>query len=201
MPCGADHPLRFRATGLLLRGALLCAAGCTPPPTLRDLEPKADLTVPTRVGDYRLTERDTIAQEHGGGHVYRFSDGSATRLTVFVYRIPADVQEGPDSAAWVHRESEKFTRVLPIQVERGVYEAYEVAFAHAEPDVRGADTIPGHVVGAGTRRGGEVFVELQYLYLVRGRFVKVRATIPSDRWQETTVPNFAKALVGSIAPR
>jgi hypothetical protein len=40
---------------------------------------------------------------------------------------------------------------------------------------------------------------MQYLYLIGGKFVKVRATIPEPGWQQTQVPSFARELALRMA--
>lgn len=48
-------------------------------------------------------------------------------------------------------------------------------------------------------RNGTVAVDMQFLYLIDGKFVKVRATIPAQDWQQSTVPSFSRALARRLA--
>jgi hypothetical protein len=130
---------------------------------------------------------------------YRFTNGSRTRVTVFVYPVPADVRVSESPQDWVTREGEKFPQTFPMGVERGWYEDYRLAFARPDPLTVDTLVIPGYVVAAATRARGEVRVELEYLYLVRDTFTKVRATVPEQGWERTDVPVFAKDLAASLA--
>jgi hypothetical protein len=132
---------------------------------------------------------------------YRFRDTSAARVTVFVYPIPSDVQNGADSSQWVSNEVAKFSQVLPIGVQRGWYDDYKLAFTDSQPLVVGTVTVPGYLAAAATRKNAVLSVELEFLYLVRGQFLKIRATVPEAGWQQTTVAVFAKDLVNAIVSR
>ena len=98
-------------------------------------------------------------------------------------------------------EGGKFAQVMPIQVQRGRYDAYEMAFADPQPVVTGRDTIPGFVAGAATRTRGEVSLQMEYLYLVHGQFLKVRATMPHTDWQQARVALFAQDLARLVYSR
>jgi hypothetical protein len=190
--------------------AVLCVVllGCHPPTSAAPggapvpvvlVRDRSGLDVPTRVGRYTLQPPDSAAAAASGDTPYHFSDGSSTRVTVFVYAVPADVQEGEVPQAWATAEGAKFVQVLRIGVERGWYEDFQVAFSEPQPVVRDTLGIPGHAVAAATRSRGGVRVELEYLYLVRGRFLKVRATVPERGWTQTDVPRFAEQLALAIA--
>jgi hypothetical protein len=187
--------MRYLAYCLALAAVLSTSCRPTSPPATPN--PSPDAGIPTSLRGYRMTASDTIAEKDGGGKLYRFNDGSAAYITVFVYPVPPDVKVATDSAQWVVIEGEKFARVLPIFVQRGRYDAFEMAFANPEPVVVELDTIPGFAAAV-TRSKGEVSVQLQYLYLVRGQFLKVRATLPQDQWQQAPVPLFAQDLVRAM---
>ncbi len=186
--------MRTRAWFELLALAAGLSIGCGPASALAFQNPSPGSGIPTSLRGYRMTASEPIAEQDGGGQLYRFNGGSAAYVTVFVYPIPEDVKETADSAQWVVVEGEKFAQVLPIQVQRGRYEAFEMAFADPDPLVVGSDTILGFSAAAVTRSKGEVSVQVLCLYLVRGRFVKIRATLPEEGWEEATVPLFARDL-------
>ena len=183
--------------GLLALAVGVCV-GCGTASAPLSSNPSPASGIPTSLRGYHMTSLEPIAERDGGGQLYRFNDRSAAWVTVFVYPIPEDVKQTGDSAEWVVVEGEKFARVLPVLVQRGQYQAYEMAFADPEPVVAGSDTIPGFAAAAVTRSGGDVSVQLEYIYLVRGRFVKVRATLPENGWQQAPVPLFARDLVQAM---
>ena len=161
----------------------------TPSPTTA---PKT--AFPDTLEGFRFTATDSIPVRDGGGRLYRYSGRPGEYLTVFVYPIPEDVKAAPDSVQWVVMEGRKFGLVMPVQVQRGRYDAYEIAFENPHPVVAGRDTIPGFVAGVATRTRGAVELQMEYLYLVHGRFLKIRATMPEKGWQETRVALFAEEL-------
>ena len=177
--------------------SLVVALACAPkkPPSV--FPASVGPGIPTSLHGFRLIKTEQIPERDGGGQLYRFSDETPVQLTVFLYAIPSDVQQG-DSTNWVLLEGAKFEQVLPIQVERGRYDTYQMAFAQPEPVVSEGDTIPGHVAAAGTRSGQTISMQLQYLYLIRGQFLKVRATLPGDSWQRAPVPRFAHDLARRV---
>ena len=150
---------------------------------------------PDTLDGFRFTASDSIPQRDGGGWLYRYSGRSGEYVTVFLYPIPDDVKATPDSSQWVLMEGRKLAQVMPIQVQRGRYDAYEVAFEDRQPVVTGRDTIPGFVAGIATRTRGVIHLEMEYVYLVHGWFLKVRATMPEKDWQQTRIALFAQDFV------
>jgi hypothetical protein len=119
---------------------------------------------------------------------------------VFRYLIPPDVQIGPDSEAWAAHEAGKFVEVQPILVRQGRIDNYEVVFVDSAAFAAGKRILVERRILVVTRSRGRVNVDFQYLYLVNGRFLKVRATIPSDGgWENSGVPGFARALAERLA--
>lgn len=180
------HPARSAAPGVTPAGV----------DRVRD---RSGIDVPTRVGRYSLKPPDATAPAASGDTPYRFSDGSQTRVTVFVYAVPPDVRQGEEPQTWVTAEGTKFVQVLHIGVERGWYDDFQVAYSDPNPVVRDTLSIPGYEVAAATRSRGRVSVELEYVYFVHGNFLKVRATVPERGWTHTDVPRFAEQLALAIA--
>ena len=116
-----------------------------------------------------------------------------------MFAIPVDVQVGPDSQSWTVREGVKFRAVQPILVQRRMIDAYEPAFMKTDTLTIGGRVINEHATAIVTRSRGRVSVDFQYLYLVAGRFVKVRATVPSEGWQNTDIPVFARMMARHVA--
>lgn len=150
--------------------------------------------IPADIDAYHLIQTKAMA-DSADGVAYRFVTSVPELVTVFLYPIPTDVRAGADTAAWIKAEAEKFTRLLPAGVKRGWYDVYAVAFE--SPDTIQLSNRPatGFLSGATTKRGNKVSVELQYLYPVCGKFVKVRGTLDSDTWGDSKFPLFAKHLI------
>jgi hypothetical protein len=157
--------------------------------------------IPAAIGAFTLTERTTV-KGLPTDSLFRFSDGSPTIVSLIIYEVGADVKIDADSQKWTAREGEKFSAVQDVQVSRGQIAAYRVAFSKTARLAAGARNIPEHSIAIPTRfPNGEVTVEMQYLYLIDGKFVKVRATIPYQIWQQSHVPSFARELAIRIAGR
>ena len=182
---------------------ILVSAACgpkpqtAPAPTLPN-NPTGTSRIPAQLGRYRLTRRDGV-EGAPNDSAYRYTDGSQTRVTVFVYAIPVDVQVGADSQSWTPREGRKFEAVQPLLVQRGMIGAYEVAFANTGEITAANRKITEHATAIAVRTRGQVAVDFQYLYLVAGHFLKVRATVPSDGWEKTDVPTFAREMARRLA--
>lgn len=85
--------------------------------------------------------------------------------------------------------------------QRGTYDAFQFALAKPEPPIAGDSTIPGYMVAIVTRSRGRVEVQIQQLYLLGDRFVKVRSTLPADGWEKSHAPLFARALAAEVRRR
>lgn len=155
--------------------------------------------VPDRVGDFALTERSAI-EGLSGDSLFRFSDGSTTNLSVIVYDVSDDVKVDPDPQKWTAVEGEKFGAVQEVRRRRGQIADYVVSFSDTARVPVAGGTLLEHSVGVPVRSpAGAISVELQYLYLIGGKFVKVRATIPEQGWQQSNAPTFARELARHLA--
>jgi hypothetical protein len=157
--------------------------------------------IPAEIGAFKLTER-TAVRGLPTDSLFRFSDGSPTILTVIIYDVADDVRVDADSQQWTAREGEKFKAVQDIRASRGQIAAYELAFSDTTRIAAGERTTLEHSIAAPVRfPNGAIAVEMQYLYLIGGKFVKVRATIPEKGWEQTQVPAFARELALRLARR
>ena len=177
-------------------GAPPTAATATPPPA-----PTGTLytRIPSEIGAFRITERATV-RGLPTDSLFRFRDGSRTILTVIVYEVAEDVRVDADSQQWTRREGEKFKAVQEIRVRQGQLAAYVLAFSDTTRFAAGEHQILEHAIATPIRfANGAIAVDMQYLYLIGGKFVKVRATMPEQGWQQTQVPSFARTLALRMA--
>jgi len=187
---------------VLAFAVLLSAIGCAsaPAPVVAPA-PAVNLyaRIPAEIGAFKLTER-AIVRGLPTDSLFRFSDGSRTILTVIIYNVSADLRVDADSQKWTAREGEKFKLVQAIRRDRGQLSDFTLAFSDTTRFVVGARQILEHAIAIPTRYpNGAITVEMQYLYLIGGKFVKVRATIPQQGWEETKVPAFARELAIRMA--
>jgi hypothetical protein len=186
--------------------ATVCIIGCAPP---APATPSPTVTsgpvdnvfarFPAEIGAFKLTER-SIVRGVPTDSVFRFSDGSPTTLTVFIYDVVADVKVEADSQKWTAREGEKFKSVQEIRRARGQIADFVMAFSDTTRFNVGQKNILEHAIAIPTRLNNRnVVVEMQYLYLIHGKFVKVRGTIPQQGWEKTGVPSFSRDLARRVA--
>jgi hypothetical protein len=169
------------------------------PPATRAPEGALYARIPSEIEGFKLTAREAVSGAPTDS-AFRFRDGSQTNLTVFVYDVAADVKVEADSQKWTPREGEKFKAVQEIQKSRGRITAFRVAFSDTTRFPAGAHSILEHRIAIPVRFPNDaVAVEFEYLYLIDGKFVKVRATVPEQDWQKTHVALFARALATRMA--
>ena len=155
--------------------------------------------IPAQIGAFKLTQRAAVSGAPADS-LFRYKDGSPTNLTVFIYDADADGHPDLDAPTRTAREGEKFKAVQDILMSRGQISAHQMAFSDTTRVTVGQSTILEHAVAMPTRYpDGAITVEMQYLYLIGGKFLKVRATVPEKGWQETQVPQFARELALRMA--
>ena len=187
--------------------ALISVIGCasSPVPSTTSPQPAAAASlytrIPEKIGAFELTER-TVVTDVPSDSVFRFRDGSRTTLTVIVYSVGDDVRAEGDPQLWAATEGAKFEELQPIRVSRGQIAAYAEAVSDTNWFSVGPDRLLEHFTMVPVRfRNGTVAVDMQYLYMIWGKFVKVRATVPAEGWKESNVPSFARELARRLAGR
>lgn len=155
--------------------------------------------IPLQIGNFKLTQR-TAVRGTLTDSLYRFSDGSGTNLSVIVYDVIAEAKTDQDPQKWTAIEGEKFKEVQEIRKNRGDMAAYSVAFSDSARFKAGSLNLLEHRIATPVRyANGTIAIDMQYLYLVDGKFLKVRATIPEPGWQQTMVPAFSRELAQRVS--
>ena len=192
-------PNQLAAIALVALAALACSSRAPRPATTPDASASVYARIPDRIGDFELTERAVVTGLETDS-LFRFSDGSETRLTVIVYEPGEDVRDDADSQKWTAVEGARFPITQEVRRSRGQIVAYVVSISDTSRiDVAGGQLLQHFAAVPVRHRNGTVVVELQYLYLIDGKFVKVRATVPEPGWQQTRVPAFARDLARQLA--
>lgn len=148
--------------------------------------------MPDSIAGFRRTAQSMVGRDS----VWRYTNGKA-QVSVIRYALTSDVKVGSDTSAWLSREGDKFIRVMPMLKERGAIEKYEVKSSK----VGDGPAPPRHeYVGVVVNTiKGKRSVELQYLYLVQNRWLKIRASEAEGGSASATVPRFARALANRVA--
>ena len=158
---------------------------------------RAPMEIPESVGAFR---RIAVRPVRGAPNDtnYRFDNGAGVGISVFRYAIPADVQRDRDTVAWIRREGEKFPVVQRILVSRGVADSMKVRLSMlnpARPEFPLAEYVG--VVQTWSARHG-VMIESEYIYVVDGRFLKIRASEPDAVEGGSQAAQFARQLLRSM---
>src|SRR5687768_8497308 len=142
------------AAFLVMASAVGCASARSPAPAAAPSGappvtsgPASDLYVriPAEIAAFKLTERRAVSGTSTDS-LFRFSDGSRTILTVFVYDVDADVKSDPDPQKWTAAEGAKFTQVQEIRVRQGTISAYALAFSDTSRSAVGGRDILEHSI-------------------------------------------------------
>lgn len=155
------------------------------------------MEIPQAVGAFRLIAVRAVRGAPNDTN-YRFDNGAGVGISVFRYAIPSDVKAGSDTVAWIRREGEKFPVVQRILASRGVSDSMKVRIGMlnpARPDFPLAE-YAGVVQTWSAQRG--VMLESEYIYVVDGRFLKIRGSEPHAVEGESQVARFARQLLQSM---
>jgi len=160
---------------------------------------RTDLTPPKNVYGYVLSEKHAF-RETSAGCVYRYVEPEHSPIDLFIY--PA---EGLDSSHGISNttkisqtEADKFQKVFAIGKQRGWYSSYQVAFNHPTYINFGKDTVFGYATAVATKRGTALFVEFNYVYVVRNMIVAIRSTVPAEKYKKSDIQDFAEHVLKSI---
>ena len=155
--------------------------------------------IPQAIGAFKLTER-AVVRAAPFDSIFRYRDGSPTILSVIIYDISSISKVDADSQKWTAREGALFEQVEEIQRRRGVLSDYKVAFADSERFTVGKRQLLEHHIAIPVRyANGAIAVESQNLYLIDGKFVKVRATVPLNGWEHNEALIFGRKLATLLA--
>lgn len=155
------------------------------------------LTVPDELAGFRLTNTK-VYPDSANGTAYTFTDASSDRVTVFIYPFSPAARVAPDLHTSVAAEGASFKNILSVGIQRRAWQTYTVMVDEPDSVAVANEHIPGYLVIGGTRRGGTVTVEFQYLFGICDHFVKMRASVDSQTWTESAFPQFARDLAAYL---
>ena len=155
--------------------------------------------IPAEVAGFKLTERTSVTSVPSDS-VFRFRNDSRTTVTVIIYEVPAEAKVGADSQSWTPRQGEQFLEVMVALRERGRISDFTEPVSSTARITGGGREIVEHAMSIPTRHSnGNVVVEMQFLYLIDGKFVKVRATVPHEEFKASRMGSFARELAQRVA--
>lgn len=178
--------------------AALVGAACAPVTGARSSAPASTTEgSATRIGRYELTRSELLGSTTRDS-IYRYTDGTKSTISVIRYDVSEGAKIGVDSQAWTAREGEKFELVQSALVEQGRIESFRTAFSNTQELVVDGTVLREHSIAIAVRARGSVYMDFQYLYLVGGRFLKVRGTFPGESWKTSEIPNFAREIARRV---
>jgi hypothetical protein len=187
---------------MVLAGLAACggppASAPTPSPAPQSSTPSSALAAPASIAGFRLTSTGPV-RGAPTDTTYRYAmDDTSVHVTAFRYHIAEYARVAPDSQAWTVREGSGFINVFPILKARGGVDAFEIAETKTSVVRIGNRDIAEHMMTVAVRMRGLPMVEEQFIYIVRGKFLKVRATMPADRYPARSAQAFARALAQAL---
>jgi hypothetical protein len=189
-----ESVFRFAMSSVMLAA---CAGGSVSTPATAPVALSGPVEIPQSVGAFRLLGARAV-QGAPNDTNYRFDNGAGLGISVFRYAIPDDVRVDGDTLEWIRREGQKFAAVQRILVSRGVADSMKMRVG-ALNAARSDFPLAEHVGVAQTwsaRRG--TMLESEYLYVVDGRFLKIRGSEKDAIEGTSEVAQFARQLLQAI---
>lgn len=161
------------------------------PPT-SELRP---LAAPQEVGPFELVDSATFEDPLAGTRYGYQEDGAEIDLYIYPTTAWADQMEEPTADRLLRGQVEEFQETLKLGPSRGWYDEYELAFDDPFEVETESGTLSGYTAAAVLRSGEDLRVSFYYIFLIDGRFVKVRSTLPASEMQTAKAPGFARRAV------
>jgi hypothetical protein len=189
----------------LVLGALLssaCAGGsrvtpATAPESTSTVErsvsaPSSVVSASATIGRYRLMQAELVRGTRRDS-IFRYSDGSPAIVSVIRYDVPPSESLDGDAQLVTAREGARFAEIQPILQQQGRIEGFRVAFQDTTRlDLGASAPTLEHAIGVIARARGVERMDVQYLYLIDGRFFKIRGTFGMDAWPTSELATFAR---------
>lgn len=125
--------------------------------------------------------------------IYRFRDSSTAFVSLIRYAVTPDVRFDADSQAWTLREGDKFPQVQQLLLEAGRQDDNRLLVADSSRLDVGGRSINESMYAMAVMRMRVPTVEVQYLYLIGDRFLKVRGSFQSDQWGRSDFAEWTRA--------
>ena len=159
----------------------------------------APFTVPFKaspvVGKARLKDSAFV----GNAMAYRYQGKGITGLDEYVWPLEITSADSAQLDSLLVVQVESFKQTIPLGVERGWYESFQMAFDAPHPVAVASDSIRGYVVAFVFLRRREPFASFFYIYAVQGMYLKIRLTVPGKDWNTNEALDLPAMLVLAAA--
>jgi hypothetical protein len=133
---------------------------------------------------------------------YRYEGRGITGLDVYVWPLPIPrTLDATRRDSLLNLEVAKFKQAVPVGVQQGWYDEYQIAFDGPHPIAVGDDSLPGYVVALVFVRRRQPFTSLFYIYAVQGMYVKIRLTVPGDGWDTNPALDVPAELLRALSSK
>jgi hypothetical protein len=133
---------------------------------------------------------------------YRYGGRGITGLDVYIWPLPiANTLDAARRDSLLKLEVAKFKQAVPVGVQRGWYDKYQIVFDDPHPVAVDGDSLPGYVVALVFVRRRQPFTSFFYIYAVQGMYLKIRLTVPGDGWNTNPALDVPAELVRAAARR
>ncbi len=187
---------RLTSIGVIVTLALVtgCASGSTPVVTAPRIASGDSLVRGLTIGNYRLGQIGTI-EGYPLDTIFRFTDGSSASISAIRFPIPDDVRFGSQSDRWSRREGAKFLAIQEFFVSQKRITGFRVVIDSGHVVAVDRDSIFEHALAIEVRSNNATRMDLQYIYEVCDRFLKIRGTFPGTTWPREEFAHFAREVM------
>jgi hypothetical protein len=169
-----------------------------PAPAAQSSLPATAPTAPDSIAGFKLASTGPVRGAPLDTAYGYATEDTSVHVTAFRYNIADYARVAPDSQAWTVREGSGFINIFPILKARGNIEAFQLSDTATTLVRVGGRDIAEHKTTVAVRARGRSRVDEQFIYIVRGKFLKVRATMPADRYPARSAQAFARALAQAL---
>jgi len=150
---------------------------------------------PLAVGSARLKDSAFV----GNAMAYHYHGKGITGLDEYVWPLEIASADSLQLDSLLLVQVEGFKETIPLGVERGWYDNFQMAFDAPHPVALASDSARGYVVAFVFSRRREPFASFFYIYGVRGMYLKIRLTVPANDWNTNKALDLPAALVRAAA--
>jgi len=150
---------------------------------------------PLAVGSAKLKDSAFV----GNAMAYRYHGKGINGLDEYVWPLEIASADSVQLDSLLLMQVNSFKETLPLGVERGWYDNFQMAFDAPHPVALARDSVRGYVVAFVFSRGRQPFASFFYIYAIHGMYLKIRLTVPAKDWNANKALDLPAALVRAAA--
>ena len=146
------------------------------------------------IGRYRLTRIGPV-EGLPIDTLFRFTDGSPSLTSAIRYPIPDDVRLGSSREQWTRREGAKLVAIQEYFVSQKRISSFRIVFDSTQLVSIDDATIFEHFIALEVSRPDGTRIDVQTIYQVCNRFLKVRGTFTVESWSQSAFADFSREVL------